>query len=345
MPKKRSAARKQGVWSPAISNISAASDASLIGDVPAFPRCEAQPLDAPAGEWFPRSHMNGWRQQQRASERQSQTATSNEEARLAEAIRASRACSLQSASYDASLTWALEESRATAAAQAEEAEATRLAIEASVMASQQKILGLGLKAATNARSELIADAIVSTSVVANVAASYGSGAAGSSDMLAEAVAEPVSVSDIYKSQTAGIAAPAAPLFHVLKVTYKNDTRRLRAQWPIDAHSPDVLASIQSCIAEGFDLPSGCVVPPAFFLKYVDNEGDLCTLVKNTLPDFLSMSVQGGTLQMVLEVGLQTTSLPGLEDFSIATPPTTPRGESSIEEDYDSMWSLVEVDSC
>lgn len=339
MPKKRSAARKQGVWSPAIGNISAASAATLIGDVPPFARYEAQPLDAPAGEWIPRSEMNGWKQQQWASGRQTRTATSNEEMQLAEAIWASRACSMQNASYDASLTRALEESRATAAAQAEEAEALRFAMEASVVASQQKILGLGLKTATSARSELIAGAIASTSLVANASASHGS------EMLVEAVAEPIPVSDLHTSQIAGIAEPAALLFHILKVTYKNDTRRLRAQWPIGAQSPDVIANIQSTVEEGFALPFGSVVPPAFFLKYVDNEGDLCTLVQNTLPDFLDMALQGGTLKIILEVGLQTTSLPGSEGFSIATPPATPRGESSIEDDYDSMWSLVEVDSC
>lgn len=328
MPKKSSAARKQGVWSPAIGNITAASAA-------AFPRCEAQPLDAPAGEWIPRSERQTW------------TATTNEDLQLAEAIRASRACSMQNGSYNASLTWALEESRATAAAQAEEAEALRFALEASVVASQQKILGLGLKAATNARSEVIAEAIASTSLVANASASHGSGAVGTrcSEMLVEAVAEPISVSDMHTIQIAGIAEPAAPSCHILKVTYKHDTRRLRAQWPTGAQPPDVLKSIQSSVEEGFALPFGSVVPPAFFLKYVDNEGDLCTLVKGTLLDFLDVALQGGSLKILLEVGLQTTSLTGLEDFSIATPPATPRGESTIEDDYDSMWSLVEVDSC
>lgn len=347
MPKKRSAARKQGVWSPAIGNISAASAASLLGDVPAFPRCGARPLDAPADEWLPRSAMNGWRQHQRASESQTPTATSNEEMQVAEAIWASRVCSMQNASYDASLTRALEESRAIAAAQVEEAEALRFALEASVTASQQKILGLGLKGAVNSRSELIAEAIASTSLVANAPASHGSGAVGigCSEMLAEVIAEPIPVSDVSTSQITGIAEPAAPLCHILKVTHKNDTRRLRAQWPIAAKSSDVFANIQSSVEEGFALPFGSVVPPAFFMKYVDNEGDLCTLVKNTLPDFLDMALHGGTLKIVLEVGLQTTSLQGSEDFSISTPPATPRGESSIEDDYDSMWSLVEVDSC
>jgi len=237
----------------------------------------------------------------------------------------------------------LEESRATAAAQAEEAEALSFALEASVVASQQKILGLGF----GWSAEFIEEAIASTSLVAGASASHGPGAVGigCSEMLVEAVAEAIPVSDTHTSQVAGIVEPVAPLFHILKVTYKHDTRRLRAQWPIGAQSPDVLTSIQSSVEEGFALPFGSVVPPAFFLKYVDNEGDLCTLVKNTLPDFLDMALQGGTLKIILEVGLQSTSLPGLEDFSIATPPATPRGESSIEDDYDSMWSLVEVDSC
>merc|ERR1711865_709353 len=147
------------------------------------------------------------------------------------------------------------------------------------------------------------------------------------------------------------------------------------------------------IEEGFGLPPSSAEAPTFFLKYFDNEGDLCTLVEHTLIDFLGTSVQGSSLKIVLlkdweqkphtatmdfqgfeeigcscnlqdmldiegtawdHAGLQDVrntenmQLSSLADFSIATPPSTPRGGSptscseSIEDDYDSAWALVEL---
>lgn len=311
-----------------------------------------------------------------------------EDKELADAIQASRAFTLQNGSYETSLAHALEMSRSMAAAEAEEAKALRTAIEASMVQSEQKDLGLGLRdlglglksiSFGSVCSEIFTDRPLNCT------------SAAPSDRLAscqEAVGEAVVVesSRVHPDNIANIVAtaacaepvadvPAQPIAasptvvtssgHVLKVTYKQDTRRLRADWASAAPAQEAFASIRAAIEEVFSLPIDASVSSAYVLKYHDDEGDLCTLVENTVTDFLETGLRAKSLRIMVEDREAPTEseqlsetfeeekwnpkLESLEDFSIATPPASPRGDppspgsQSIEDDYDSMWSLVEIE--
>jgi len=196
-----------------------------------------------------------------------------------------------------------------------------------------KTLGLGLKSLTvdGFRSELVAD--------------LGRVTLG---LVADQEDAPCT-----RNASVAVAAAAddAPVCHILKVSYKNDTRRLRAHWNSTAPAPQVLAIIQAAVEEGFALSKGSA---ELSLKYQDEDGDLCTLVPETLTDFLDTEKSrgsfhghlGSTLKITLVQQPQTKSVEVLEDFSIATPPVTPRADCdlAIEDDYDSMWSLVQADA-
>merc|ERR1712070_986539 len=94
--------------------------------------------------------------------------------------------------------------------------------------------------------------------------------------------------------------------HVLKVTHGHDTRRLKVCWPSCALAGEVLPSIRAAIEEGFGLRGTSEGPPGFFLKYRDDEGDLCTLVEETLADFLEMALHGNSFKLILEMAEQVT---------------------------------------
>lgn len=310
--------------------------------------------------------------------------TRDEEAQLAQAILASKACVMQTDTYEASLARALELSQAEAAQEAEDTEALRLAMSASLAEAEEKCLALGLKTAPRlgaSRFHGIAHEVTVTAATSSHSAVVEE----------EAVAE-----------TTLLAGTAVS--RILKVTYGQDMRRLHVQWPSAAQSRDILGVIQNVIEDCFGLPSGSAAPPVYFLKYRDDEGDLCTLVEQTLRDFLDMSIQCASWKIYVETnqdqrlrktelelpeevdgcsctdqdphgcswvhddqGKQLESLQedlfssedqsvrkkesaSLVDFSIATPPSTPRCDSptscsdTIEDDYDSMWALVETDT-
>jgi hypothetical protein len=307
--------------------------------------------------------------------------TRDEEALLAQAILASKACAMQTDTYQASLARALELSQAEAAQEAEDAEALRLAMLASLAEAEEKCLGLGLKTAPRLGTSRFHG--TTHEVPATDATSSHSA------VVAEALTE-----------TTLLAGTA--LSRILKVAFGQDMRRLHVQWPSAAQPRDILRVVQSAIEECFGLPSGSAAPPVYFLKYRDDEGDLCTLVEQTLMDFLDMSVQCASLKIFVERNQdqrmrkeelellevvdgcsctdqdihgcswvqddQEKQLESLQedlfscedqrvrkkesvsmtDFSIATPPSTPRCDSptgcsdTIEDDYDSMWSLVET---
>lgn len=275
-------------------------------------------------------------------------------------MQASRGDALEKNSYDSAFAQALEASRATAAAEAEEVEALRLAMEASLAESKQKNLGLGLKPAANAYLEKAME------LAAQCTSDW------CSSHMEERRIDPMpddkrnatfsEICDVHSGQglteyqltehwnqdIAPVAATDVPASRIIKATFGQDTRRLRAEWTSGAPA-DVLAVLQSTIEEGFGLPKGFATPPAYFLKYHDDEGDLCTLVNGTLGDFLDLSLRGGPLKVVLEKHLQTKSIEGMEGFSIGTPPASPRDNvseicsQSIEDDYESSWSLVEAE--
>jgi len=150
--------------------------------------------------------------------------------------------------------------------------------------------------------------------------------------------------------------------HVLKVCMEGDTRRIRVAWPVGATPNAVLVAITAAVRHGFNLP---LVTADIAVKYRDDEGDLCTLAEPTLHDFLDLS-RGGPLRLFAvlqgqqEEEVEATPAPetsaalpavsGLAEFSIATPPASPRpglggaaAAAAMEEEPEEelAWTLVE----
>jgi len=161
---------------------------------------------------------------------------------------------------------------------------------------------------------------------------------------AAAASEAVAASEAAPEVAADIdAAPS----HMLKVTYEHDVRRLRAQWPTGMAAPDVLSRVRAAVEEGFGFAVGFSKAPEYVLKYYDDEGDICTLVEDTLVDFLDVALQGNCLKLILQAEPYSKKLRVMDMFSLATPCTTPRSELhspcsfTLEDDYES-WTLVET---
>lgn len=84
--------------------------------------------------------------------------------------------------------------------------------------------------------------------------------------------------------------------HVLKVSLGGDTRRLRSSWHASADPERVLVKIQETVRSGF----GLLPEMELIMKYKDEDGDRCSLVEPTIPDFLDSEARG-TLRLTVEV--------------------------------------------
>merc|ERR1719410_1252302 len=71
----------------------------------------------------------------------------------------------------------------------------------------------------------------------------------------------------------------------LKASLGNDTRRLPTTWPVDASHAEMYAAICLAVQRGFS--SLFMTGSMFDLKYVDDDGDMCSLVVETMDDWLS----------------------------------------------------------
>lgn len=80
--------------------------------------------------------------------------------------------------------------------------------------------------------------------------------------------------------------------YVLKASLDNDVRRFRLSWASTATPEEIATAIHAAVGKIFDLPMA-----NHYLKYEDEDGDLCTLVKETVADYLS-SCKGSVLKKV-----------------------------------------------
>jgi len=198
--------------------------------------------------------------------------------------------------------------------------------------------------------------------------------------------------DAWPTETGTLVAQATapPLPHAarliestLKVAFNNDMRRVPTSWESDSDAATILFIVKNAVEDCFGI-TVCSEPPYnFVLKYKDDEGDLCSLVEETLEDFLHQGAGGKALKINVERATVPTGLcdaleevlpPAVvmghaleidasaghndgaeeeegqmdraavsqQDFSIATPPSTPRPGFTIEDDYDAVWSMVEA---
>jgi len=79
---------------------------------------------------------------------------------------------------------------------------------------------------------------------------------------------------------------------IVKAEIDGDMRRVNMVLPKDASPEQILQSIRTTVAQGFEIEEA--VLPA--LKYKDDEGDLCTLVRGSVDDMLQM-FDGHTLRL------------------------------------------------
>lgn len=280
-----------------------------------------------------------------------------EEDQLAKAILASKMCAMQVDTYKDSLEVALELSKVFAEAEKDEEEALSQAIAASLADAGAKEVGLGLASSFP---------VVSSNFYSTPADK----------------ALPDSQQEM-QGAVASIADVPAEVSKVIKVTCGKDMRRLHIIWPSAAPPAVIVCAIQNAVETCFGICISSHSPRDYLLKYTDEEGDLCTLVKETVEDFLQLSL-GPTMKLTLEKstldsefemvgaaeavssdvnedidceesaaaedveGIKDEPASEKQDFFISSPPATPRAgcscstESSIEEDYDASWNLVEA---
>lgn len=274
---------------------------------------------------------------------------SGSEKELVDAIEASLACSVKDKPYKESLSRALELSCLTASAEAEEAEALKLAIEASLMDVKQKAAGLSLKTGLS-----LGCGESRMPILSSVAETIPRLLEDNETALCEAALEKTSLGGTLcaynSSAQKNIEEPTdGSSSRILKVTFGNDMRRLRTSFASRAAPEEVMLRIKTSIEDGFGRTRPLMVTPSYLLKYVDDEGDHCTLVEETLSDFLdTMACRGNSLRIVLEECPPCSTPQNTRDFSIGSPPTTPRAftcetdSRSVEDDYEAMWSIVDA---
>jgi len=107
--------------------------------------------------------------------------------------------------------------------------------------------------------------------------------------------------------------------YVLKASLNNDVRRFRLSWPSAASGEEIINAICDAVQRSFDLPMA-----EHCLKYEDDDGDFCTLVKLTVVDYLS-SRQGSTLKKVFVCRKEPTA-----DIGASTGPSV-SSEATLSE--------------
>jgi len=94
---------------------------------------------------------------------------------------------------------------------------------------------------------------------------------------------------------------------ILKVTHGDDTRRAKLEIPVDAGAKEVFLAIQTTSLTLFSLPPSTA--ENMTLKYLDEEGDLCTLTSGTIDDF-AFSTPEGALRLTLTLKTPDVKIAG-----------------------------------
>jgi len=122
---------------------------------------------------------------------------------------------------------------------------------------------------------------------------------------------------------------------VLKASLGDDMRRLPTSWPLDASHAEVFAATRLAVRRGFS--SVFRMDSMFDLKYMDDDGEVCSLVIETMDDWLSFGLDG-ILRLVV-VHQPSDSIPN--PIVSRTLPGEPEATHTIEEEHDFAWELIE----
>jgi len=288
--------------------------------------------------------------------RQRQHGDCDNDPELARAIRESNALADEERQYSACVKRAFEESKREAA----EAESLRLAIEASLADDQQHVVAIGLGLKATAR---IVNSTCSQSRCSDAKGDAETGANSFSALQRQQEQQQQQEQrqqQQQQQQHQDDQKRLATTSHLLKVTFGSDVRRLHVP-PSDAPSGSEYVRIKTIVENSFGLAIG--PEPLHALKYYDEEGDLCTLLEDTIADFMDIHEHQASWKVTLEAPAPFPILPhgppanesnpeeaaaaagespSLVDVSIATPPETPRilDARTIEEDYEDSWSVI-----
>jgi hypothetical protein len=123
---------------------------------------------------------------------------------------------------------------------------------------------------------------------------------------------------------------------VLKASLGNDIRRLPTTWPLDASHAEVLAATRLAVRHGFS--SVFRTDSMFDLKYMDDDGDVCSLVIETMDDWLSIGLDG-ILRLVVVAHQPNDSI--ANPMMSRTQPGEPEANNTVGEEHDFAWDLVE----
>jgi len=146
--------------------------------------------------------------------------------------------------------------------------------------------------------------------------------------------------------------PSEEYPHTLKIVFMGVALRLRVAWPPNVGPVEVVAKIDAAVRDGIGRHLDQDAQLA--LKYTDDDGDMCSLVQETLEDCLSFA-RNGVLKLLVEqtsldytkpIGVVATArVTSQDNISIASPRGSPQlnctFEHTIDEEYESSWDLVE----
>eukprot|EP00444_Apocalathium_aciculiferum_P028168 CAMPEP_0183422040 /NCGR_PEP_ID=MMETSP0370-20130417/27514_1 /TAXON_ID=268820 /ORGANISM="Peridinium aciculiferum, Strain PAER-2" /LENGTH=240 /DNA_ID=CAMNT_0025606083 /DNA_START=35 /DNA_END=757 /DNA_ORIENTATION=+ len=74
---------------------------------------------------------------------------------------------------------------------------------------------------------------------------------------------------------------------VIKASMGSDLRRLAVDLPANTTAAEAMAAVRAVVAHGFQL--GREASSGLWIKYADEDGDLCTLTEHTLEDLVAMA--------------------------------------------------------
>jgi hypothetical protein len=91
----------------------------------------------------------------------------------------------------------------------------------------------------------------------------------------------------------------------IKVTHNGDTRRGQLTVPADSTSAEAFAMIKATAAALFEISE-----EGLWMKYADEEGDLCTLTEQTISDLVAHATEG-VLRLTLEIRSSAAANPDI----------------------------------
>jgi len=112
---------------------------------------------------------------------------------------------------------------------------------------------------------------------------------------------------------------------VIKVSMGDDIRRMKLELPASTTSSGALVALHKAVRESFGLSEAqerCLV-----LKYVDDEGDLCTLLEPSMEDFVGLA--NGSVWR-LQASLATPLPAATQAVNVATSQEAPRPAAPVD---------------